>query len=61
MAATEWGGEVIVKDTRMETGKWYPENEGEEITQRIGTAILCILCVALYLVIGYGLLVRPLG
>lgn len=50
-----------MKDTRMETGRCYPENEDEEITQRIGTAILGILCVVLYVLIGYCLLIRPLG
>ena len=57
MAATERRGEVIVKHTHMETGKWYPENEGEKARETVHTILLCIVCFALYAFIGKVLLI----
>lgn len=46
-----------MKDTRMETGKWYPENEGEKAHETVHTILLCIVCFALYAFIGKVLLI----
>lgn len=43
--------------SRMETGRWYPENEAEKSNQAVGTFITLLIVVGLYLVLGKLLLI----
>lgn len=46
-----------MKDTRMETGRWYTENEGEKAREAFHTIIMTVVAIALYLFIGKTLLI----
>ena len=46
-----------MKDTRMETGRWYTENDGEKAREAAHTIIMTVIAIALYLIIGKLLLI----
>ena len=46
-----------MKDVRMETGRWYPENEAEKANEAVRVAVEAIITVIGGALITWGLLI----